>query len=949
MAYNLGEAVGKIKIDGSGVATGVGQANDALGNLGTKSKFNPEQFGRQMTTGVTLPLVAIGAMALKTAIDFESAFAGVQKTVDGTEQEMNKLREQLLQIARDTPATTTEIAAVAEAAGALGIARDDIADFTELMIGLGEATDVTADQAATSLAQIANIMQLPTSELERFGSTLVDLGNNGASTESQILEMSARLAAAATQTGMTAAEMQALASTMASVGIAAEAGGSAMSRTMLDFELATVVGDSASGSLEQMAKVARVTGEEFSSMTSTGRLQAFISGLQDIEANGGSVIQTLDDMGISELRQRDAILRLVGAGDLLNEQLDIGRAAWEENSALQEEVSKRYGTTESQLKILRNNFFDMVRILGEAFIPLLADLIEGAMPFVQMLGAIATAFGNLPGPVKGLIATFLILLAAVGPIFMIGIRIIKLFKLISLAFQALSAVMALNPFVLVVLAIIAVIAGLVMLYKHSEKFRNFVDSIGRGIASAFGAVVDFFKRIPEMVSGIFNGITDFVEKWINRIREIFSILFSGDFTGISDWMEDSAIVDFFFNIREAGEAVVRFFQNLPGTIVKAVKRVIGAVAGFVKALPGMIVRMITKITKAWIGFMVELPERMAFAIGFMLGMWLRLGIKMWTTIIETGVKVVSAVVSFMAKLPGIVVDFLTKIITMWITFEINLIKKILEIGVKVVTTLIEKFTEFITWLPGFLLSIVTAVINFGVDLVKRIVEVGINFVKGLIDAIVSLPGQVLNLLWQIISGLPGVASEMFKKALDIGKNLVSGLLSGIGDVVGLLKDLFLNALNGIGNLGSMAFDKAKDVGGSIWNGFKSGLGINSPSYVEEAMFSLTDNVAKSINDLARQVREVQALSRSMPGIDGTAPIAPSFVSVSPGGLAAQSAGNSGAASLTVEGPLVGEIHTDASEEDALTWSRRMADLTYKQLEAQGNRSARVNGAFDAVG
>src|SRR5690606_8832413 len=112
------------------------------------------------------------------AIDFETAFAGVRKTVDATESEFAELETGIREMAKEIPVAATEIAGVAEAAGQLGIEKENILEFTRTMVDLGVATNMSSDQAATSLARLANITQMPQSEFDRLGSTIVELGNN---------------------------------------------------------------------------------------------------------------------------------------------------------------------------------------------------------------------------------------------------------------------------------------------------------------------------------------------------------------------------------------------------------------------------------------------------------------------------------------------------------------------------------------------------------------------------------------------------------------------------------------------------------------------------------------------------------------------------------------------------------------------------------------------------
>ena len=154
--------------------------------------------------------------------------------MDGSAEEMAVLERQLRDMAGYLPATHQEIAAVAEAAGQLGIKRQDVAAFTRTMIDLGNTTNMSAEEAATSLARLSNIMGVSASDVDRLGSVIVELGNNSATTEAEIVKMTMRIAGAGNQIGMTTPQVLAWASAMSSVGIEAEMGGSAPRRCRAD-------------------------------------------------------------------------------------------------------------------------------------------------------------------------------------------------------------------------------------------------------------------------------------------------------------------------------------------------------------------------------------------------------------------------------------------------------------------------------------------------------------------------------------------------------------------------------------------------------------------------------------------------------------------------------------------------------------------------------------------
>ena len=349
-------------------------------------------FGRDLAMIGGAGVAGFG-LAIKGAIDFESSFAGVRKTVDASEAEFDALQEQFREMARQIPINVNEINRIGEAAGQLGIKKENLAEFTRVMADLGATTNLTSDEAATSLARLANITQMPQSEFGRLGATVVDLGNKMASTESEIVDMGLRLAGAGKQIGLTEAEVLGFAGALSSVGIAAEAGGTAISRVMVDIARAV---DQGGDKLDGFAQVAGMSAEDFRRAfqdDAAGAIVTFIEGLGRVKDEGGNTFQVLEDLGQGNVRVRDALLRSAGAGDLLREALQTGSAAWEENTALTEEAEKRYATTASQIQILKNNVNDVAIEVGQQLMPALNDS-------VVVLGDAIDLWRGLPQPVQ---------------------------------------------------------------------------------------------------------------------------------------------------------------------------------------------------------------------------------------------------------------------------------------------------------------------------------------------------------------------------------------------------------------------------------------------------------------------------------------------------------------------------------------------------------------------
>lgn len=356
-------------------------------------------FGLASAAGLT--------MAARSAMSWESAWAGVTKTVDGSARVMGRLQDDLRDLTRVLPASHEEIAQVAEVSGQLGVAAGDVAEFTHTMIDLGETTNLSAEEAATAIAQLSNVMGTPTADARKFGSALVDLGNNAATTERDILQMAQRIGAAGKLAGLSEAEVLGFSTAMASVGIQAEAGGTAFSQFISEVKKNVELGGD---KLQVFARTAGMSVEEFSTLfaqDASGAVQAFIGGLGRLDSQGESSLATLDDLGLSGVRMSRMLQSMAQSGDLLAESLARADQAWDAGTALATEAAKRYETTEAKIQLAKNALRDSAIDIGAYVLPAIAQLADSVSGLAQW-------FSSLPGPVKEAIATLGGITAVVG-------------------------------------------------------------------------------------------------------------------------------------------------------------------------------------------------------------------------------------------------------------------------------------------------------------------------------------------------------------------------------------------------------------------------------------------------------------------------------------------------------------------------------------------------------
>lgn len=370
------------------------------------------QFGGKLTKTITTPILAAGAAAAKAGIDYEDAFAGVRKTVSVTSGDAEaffaKLSNSVIDMSKRLATSAADISEVMAIAGQLGIENDELESFTETIVRLGMSTNLAGEEAASAMAKFANITGMAQSKFSNMGATLVDLGNSFATTEADIMAMAVRIGAAGKQVGLTEPQILGFSAALSSLGLESEAGGSAFSKALRKMETAVATGSSA---LNDFARVAGMTSEQFAEMWKNNpaeAFQAFIVGLGQMNDEGVGAIATLDEIGITELRLSDTLLRSANATGLISDALARANVAWEENTALMTESDTRLQTTASKLTNIKNSLIAVGIEFADTMAPEIETVVKG-------LGDAVKWFGSLDDATRRNIVTWGLYAAAIGP------------------------------------------------------------------------------------------------------------------------------------------------------------------------------------------------------------------------------------------------------------------------------------------------------------------------------------------------------------------------------------------------------------------------------------------------------------------------------------------------------------------------------------------------------
>lgn len=838
----------------------VNKYKDSIRNVGSTMR----SVGSTSMLYMTMPAVAGMGTAIKSSIEWEQALAGVAKTTNMSGSELNKMGNEITKMSNTMPFAATEIAGVAEAAGQLGIKKQDITSFTRTMMNLGVATNLTADEAATEFARFANAANMPIKDVDRLGSTVVALGNSTATTEKEIVEMAQRLAGAGAQAGFSSDEIMSVSAAMSSVGIEAEAGGTAMTQIWNKMTKAVAEGGD---TLDSFAKTAGVSGKEFAQIWENNpskALSMFVKGLGETEGGAKGVLKALDDVGIKGIREADTIRRMANNHQVLDKALKTGSEGWKENSALTNEANIRYETMGSKLKMLKNTFINFARTIGDAVAPIvsfLADKLTGLFEHLQgtsnatkiaiaaftLLGVaippLIVATGVLAHSIVGISEAMTLLNATKG-----GAKFFSLFNggikgLLPKIGQLLTKIPLIGglmtaltgPVGIAVAAIAGIGTAFVVAYKKSETFRNIVNSVIEPVINGFkkmwNVVKSIFGAMKQLLSGNFLPTLDLLSKIMPKetatkltmrllqIRQLFVDAFN-------------SIFDF---VKEIGKKLTDFWTENGDTVIQALKNIGNFFVDFfvyLKDLIGPNLRDLGNLVQSI--FMNVLVPVIKGAMNIILGIMKFVWPFIKVLIVDTWNNIKNIIRAALDVIIGIVKIFSGIFTGQWkLVWEG--VKQVFKGALVLIWNLIQ------LWFIGKILKVVKIFGGF----FKSVISKSFNGVKTII-------GTVLRFIWNIIS-------TIFRKILSITQTIFGAVRRFISVVFHAIKNVVVNSVKAIFNGVKRWFTAVKNITHTIFSALKQfiyKIWTSIKNKVVSLAKALSNGVKNIFNSLSKVTRSI---------------------------------------------------------------------------------------------
>lgn len=618
------------------------QANKVSG-VASKIGSATESIGRSLTTKLTLPLGAAFTYAGKKFADFETGLVGVGKTTGMAGNDLKGFGDDIAKMSSVIPLSTNDLLGLAETAGQLGIhGKKDLLEFTRVMAEMGSATNLAGEEGALVMARFANVMGLDVGKnIRQVGNAVVRLGNNFETSEAEIMDMSSRLAASSRLVGITTPNVLGLATAMSSVGISAEAGGTAMSTVMTKVDKAVASGGA---KLQNFAKVAGMSAEDFAAKWKskpTEALEDLMKGLDKASKSGGNMNQILDMLGIKGVRESNAVKSLAQNHELLSEAIKQSNDAYNHGNDLAKEAAEAWKTLHAKLTTFKNTLGNIAKDIFSIVAPALKDMVdkvnELASKWFDLSDSSKKAIGEMVLKIGGL-------LAAIGPVLLIGGKITKtlspvigVLSQVGNGFKTFSNVAgtALNSFSDGVLNKFAKKIELSMILS-GNKLAKLAPMVGKAVSlanigmqalfpaavigialaglgllySKFGTQIDKLLEVaktkgPEIITNLGNGIANKIPDFINQGATLinhFAQALAANLPAILTAGTNIVI------------ALVQGVGNNAGKLIQSALLVVGSfLQGVMQNLPRLIVAGVTLIGQLIVGIVQNIPMIIATA------------------------------------------------------------------------------------------------------------------------------------------------------------------------------------------------------------------------------------------------------------------------------------------------------------------------------------------------
>lgn len=771
--------------------TGIAKGLNSLGSSFQKT-------GALMTLGFTTPIVKGLKGAMKAYTTFEDGLVGVAKTTNFTKNEMDKFEDSIVNMSHKVPIPTKRLLKLSEMAGQLGVhGVDDLLKFVETMGRLEVSTNIAGEAGVKAVARLLNVMQGDgpslLNQVDRFGAAVVELGNNFATSESELVHLATRMAPMAQTTGITTQEVLALSTVLSALGFRAQQGGSAMGRvlTQIDNDLQT-----SSVQVQKFADMAGMSADAFIEAWNGDNmvqdaLLPLMMGLRKVAQEGGSLKGALEELNITGQYNQNVMMALAGRTDMVETALQMANKAWRENNALLEESNKAFSTMSAKFQLLKTKLQDV----GRELISSLEGPITNA---IDKLNAYLDAWFKVDEGVRAsiyrMVAKYAGLLALAGPVSLLTGTILKMGGTVASVAGTVAGGIG---------SIISHFQNLAS--KGVSAFTTIADTMSNKLGGAMTGIEKVLNRGTQSFQRWAPQTTSILTSFGNKVSSVFGLASKATTTGVQ--------------LMNMGLKAV-----FPAAMIAAVIAGLGLIPEGIR----------DKLTEALNVAKEKGPEIINN---------LSMGIsEKIPTLINNGMEIVIALLdAITANAPAIIVggariiaslaQGLSEHIPTLITKGIELVKSILMGLVQALPMLIRAGLQVILQLATGITQNVEKIVTSAGEIISSLVR---GIAENLPEILLTGAKIVLQLILGIIQAIPAI----LRTGWDIVKALGTGILNGLKSIGGMIKDGFKNLIKGGTDAGKEQADEGVDA--------ISGAMETLPGKLESPTKSAGDTIARNL-------------------------------------------------------------------------------------------------------
>jgi len=436
----------------------------------TVKKFGAsmQRTGRNLTRNITLPVIGLGTVAVKTFANFEQSMLKVKAVSGATDAEFKTLTETAKKLGASTMFTASQVADLQFELAKLGFSSKEINASTESILQLSQATTHDLAESGAIVASTMKSFSMEASEASKVADIFALASSNAAMDMTKLSVAMPTVGATASAVGVDLEELTAQMMVLADRGIEASTMGTHLRKIFVELSTKGISFQDA------MERINNSTNKVKTATDLFGK-RAFAAGL--------ILADNTKQTNLYENQLKNA----TGTSKKMADIMDSG--------------------TNGALRRLRSAAEGLAIDIGQMLIPILMKLVNGLQKAISF-------FKNLDSDVKTTIATLGLLAAAIGPIMnIIGSLAIKFSMLLSPVGLAVGAMVA--GAVLIVAnwskvkkPLVDTINYFIDLYNESMLVRGAVNLIVAGIKNTWAAAKFAFSLIFKLGQNVFDGLKD---------------------------------------------------------------------------------------------------------------------------------------------------------------------------------------------------------------------------------------------------------------------------------------------------------------------------------------------------------------------------------------------------------------------------------------------------------